>query len=257
MIEKLPIKGLALHPLRVFKWLGMVTYWATSYFSVQEATDFTKAEVVESKVDERIPIKNNAVYPYVTEYLFLAIVALYLIQDLDRKSFNKTYKAFKYMVEESVSVFRRMPTRMRDRDRVHHPFLRYIQILDGPTNCFPSLHCALVTLSYQIIKDSGKTDELVKKASRQVSIDISRCTMETKQHSIIDVISGVELGRRNYLKFFPEGKYDDFLDVIIPELTDNEWKQIHAILDKEPDFITMKEELMALVKDWSSEKPAS
>ncbi|MBI5477884.1 MAG: hypothetical protein HY906_03445 [Deltaproteobacteria bacterium] len=233
------------HPVRFVSVLRTVLTWLEIYFTTQNETDEDAAEVIETEADDRIAPDGQAIYPYLFACVYILFVAWYLMDKVSVGEYRKAREAFLKMIHEARAAFRAKPSRMRDRSRLDHPLVRFTQTVDGPTNCFPSLHVALVTLSYQIIKQHAPDDALLLSAMRESCIEICRSTMRTKQHSIIDVIGGIELARRAVDAHFG-GAFEDLTTVTLPELTPDEVAQIRAIVSGRPDLPELGRELLRL-----------
>jgi len=219
-----PIPRLLKHPLRVSAVLQLTLRWIKAYFSAQEEVDVDDCTIVETAVDERIAPDAEGIYPY----LFASIYAMYagwiVLDRLPTRRYRRARSAFLDLITESRQIFVTHPTCMRDRERSDHPLLRYTQRVDGPTNCFPSLHVAITTLAYQIVRDQEELDPLLAAALRRACVDVCRSTLRTKQHAVVDVIGGFEIARRIFERNM-EGRYEDLMPTVLPELSDDE---LHA-----------------------------
>lgn len=225
-----PLPRILLHPFRTRTLLRLILKWLKLYFTAQEKAKERPALVIETAIDDRIKPDDRAIYPYLFAAVYILFVAWSVFDRLDSQQYKRCKRAFLSMMEEAQRTFLEVPTSMRDRRRLNHPLVRYTQSIDGPTNCFPSLHVALVVLSYQIIKDSEPTDELMLSAMRKSCIEICRSTLKTKQHSVIDVVGGIEVARQNYAGNF-DGSFEPLLAEIVPEITHNELNLIAQAVD--------------------------
>ena len=76
---------------------------------------------------------------------------------------------------------------------------KFIYWIDTPTNCFPSLHCAISMLFILYICESKNTNTITKISVCIISILIMLSTLFTKQHVVVDFISGDILALIVYL----------------------------------------------------------
>ncbi|MBM4320511.1 MAG: hypothetical protein FJ125_11260 [Deltaproteobacteria bacterium] len=233
------------HPLRVTSIARTVLEWLDIYFRCQAEIDPDLALVIETEVDDRIAPREHGIYTYLFACIYILYMAWYLMDRVSHAEYRAARRAFRQMILEAQRVFRARPTRMRDRARLSHPLLRYTQTVDGPTNCFPSMHVGLVVLAYQIIRGSVRADELLLQTMRRSCIDVCRSTMETKQHSVIDVIGGMELAHSVYKANF-EGECEDLAAAVLPELRPLELEQVQALRGRGIDLVELGGELLAL-----------
>lgn len=244
-----PIKTLIYNfitnPKRVASIGSLIMLWQRTYFEAQKkVTTLEDALLIETKMDDRIPPEEHAIYAYLFACIFVAFVAAYMIGKITSEQFKKTQLAFRTLILESEKIFISHPTRMRDRLRMKHPLTLFTQSVDGPTNCFPSLHVSLVVLSYQIIKDDPKPEFNFVEGIRTSCIDICRSTLKTKQHSILDVIGGMMLANQIYLDCYGE-TVADLLPELLPELNSTELDQVRtAIKVSNKNPIAMMQELL-------------
>ena len=240
-----PVPRLLLNPVRVAEVLRLTLVWIKTYFGAQAKTDVANAAIIEMPVDDRIAPEESAIYPYLFASIYVLYVIWHMLDRLPVAHYRAARDAYRDMIKEAESVFLRRPTRMSNRNRLNHPLTRFMQTVDGPVNCFPSLHVALVVFSYQVIKDGPDTDQVLLGAMRQSCVDISRSTLQTKQHSVIDVIGGIALSRAVYRDHF-DGPFEDLLTIVFPELTEAELSQVRVLLEKEFPMIELLDKLIEL-----------
>ena len=244
MEYKNPIPRMLGHPVRVAAVARLILFWIKTYFTTQSEVGDAEYTIVETPLDERLPPDEEGVYPYLFACVYILFVSWVILDRLTPHRYRRAKAAYREMIGTARRVFVATPTRMRNRRRSSHPLLLFTQQVDGPTNCFPSLHVALVMLSYKILKDRGELDELLRAAMRTSCIDICRSTMRTKQHSVIDVIGGIELARRTYAGHFDVG-FEDLLAEVLPELTDAERATVHELCEREGDLGSLLTALLA------------
>jgi hypothetical protein len=245
-----PLFNLIKHPSRVTSIARVFWLWFKTYFAAQKKTKTENATIIETSLDDRIAPDEQAIYPYLFACLYILYVVWVLLDQISHKNYQHAHKAFKELILEAEEIFLEFPTRMSNRNRIFHPLTRFVQTIDGPTNCFPSLHVALITLSYFIMDHEAKTETLLHSALRKSCIDICRSTMKTKQHSMIDVIGGLVITERKFEKYF-QTVPEDILGEILPELTDAERTQIRKICKETPDFPILMQELLSQFKTGS------
>jgi len=238
-----PLLRIARHPLRLLSVGRMVLLWMRVYFTTQQQTDASVAEVVELPVDARVPPDPEAIYPYLFASVYTTFTGWYMLDRVPRKQYRRGYAAFHDMILRAKDVFVARPTRMRDRARLSHPLVVYTQLADGPTNCFPSLHVGITMLAYQIIKDGTPADDPLLTAMRRACVDICRSTMKTKQHSMADVVGGLRLARTAYEGAF-DGPYEDLLAELLPELAPDELEGLRVVAESSDDLAELLDRLL-------------
>lgn len=219
--------------------------WNSAYFDAQKRAGPLSAAPTDTAIDKRVLIDEQAIYPYLFAGAYLTGCASILISELSPEQYNRAIHAYQSLIDEAERVFIARPTRLKTRLQLTHPLTRFLQTIDGPTNCFPSLHVALVALTYQIIKDLPDKSESLLPALRQSCIDICRSTLPTRQHSIVDVIGGLALSERTYLRFFG-GKCEDLLCALIPELRADELGAIRPLIARYDELPILMDGLMTL-----------
>lgn len=242
-----PIPKLIKRPNRSWAILRLILMWLKMYFTTQGKADESEAVVIETDLDDRIEPDEQGIYPYLFACVYILFAAWTVYDSLTGALYRRTRQAFATMIKRSQEVFAERPTRMRNRQRTQHPLVLFTQRVDGPTNCYPSLHVGLVVLSYQIIKNTLDHDDLLRRAMRQSCIEICRSTLSTKQHSIIDVIGGTALAKVIYLEYF-DGPFEDLLDEIVPELSSSELASIRAVSNDTVDLVQLLDDLLALFR---------
>ncbi len=232
------------HPVRPVMIGKLALVWYAAYFGAQENTNLPDAATTDTRLDERVPIDEQAIYPYLFACLYLPSLGILLIDHLNDEQYNHAMLAFQKIIQESEKIFLKKPTRLKSRRQLTHPLTHLLQSIDGPTNCFPSLHVALVTLAYQIIRDARTIEIQQIRAARESCIDICRATLKTRQHSIVDVIGGLALSDKIYSEFF-EGTPEDLLGAILLELQPNELATAQSMIHDSSDLLNLFENLMA------------
>lgn len=166
------------------------------YFWCQRKTR-TRARSFSSRWDDAIRLRPNWVWIYSGLYYPVILVVVTSVKDV--RQFN--HMAFSYLVllVLQMSLFLAWPVEVpghwRD-DAPHHQslsrrFLNFVQAFDAKSNCFPSMHASVATLTALHIARNTSCGPALP-ASFVVLISAS-CIL-TKQHYMVDVPAGVLLG---------------------------------------------------------------
>ena len=238
-----PVTRILRRPGRAWSIVGTTLSWLKMYFTTQTPAAEAEAMIIETAVDDRIEPDSRAIYPYLFACVYILAAAWYVFDRLSTQQYKQAKEAYKTMLSEAEQIFSTVPTKMRNRQRSNHPLTLFTQEIDGPTNCFPSLHVALVVLSYQFIKDHLELEESMFPAMRSSCIDICRSTLLTKQHSVIDVIGGIELARQTYHEFF-EQDFEELLSEVVPELEPEELVAVGDMIDDTDELTELLPKLM-------------
>ena len=217
------------HPARLASLGRLGVHWYSAYFGAQKDTKNLATCLTDSPLDERIPIDEQAIYSYLFACLFLPASGLLFLNVLNDEEYPRVIQAYEDLIAKSKCVFLERPTRLKSRLMLTHPLTRLLQSVDGPTNCFPSLHVALVVLTYQIAKNAASGPLSVLPTLKQTCIDICRATLKTRQHSVIDVIGGVALAEQTYHRHL-SGPVESLMESILPELDASELETIRQLL---------------------------
>ena len=145
-----------------------------------------------SWLDRTIPFLPHSVWIYVSEYIFF--VAVYVMsEDLDNT--NKYLYSFVALQLVSVAIFIVWPTTFPrgmyplspDLDWPTLTVFTQLRTADTPANCAPSLHVSSVILSSFIFLDEkGRRFPFFFAWATLISIS----TLTTKQHYVVDVMTG-------------------------------------------------------------------
>lgn len=174
-------------------------YMAANHFPV-----FPPQQLQMTWFDRIIPFVPSTVWIYVSEYLYFAVVFL-LCRDM--KNLNKYLYSFLALQVVSVAIFYLWPTTYpRDlfplipdaMDPLTYQIFSRLRVVDAPTNCCPSLHVSSVFLSAFIYLDEQENKFPII-FSWGTAIALS--TLTTKQHYLIDVVSGLAMAVAFYVVF--------------------------------------------------------
>jgi membrane-associated phospholipid phosphatase len=154
-------------------------------------------------IDTAIPFLPESVWIYISEYLFFVVVYL-TCKDLG--NLNKYFYSFLVLQVVSVVIFWLLPTTYPrdqfplplDLDAVTFFAFRLLRVADTPANCCPSLHVSSVYLSsFIFLDDQKKKFPLFFLWGTAIAVS----TLTTKQHYLIDVVTGLIMALATYWIF--------------------------------------------------------
>lgn len=158
--------------------------------------------VIHISLDDKIPFIEYFIVPYLLWFLYVAAVFIYLFFQKNKKEFYQ-YCIFLFT---GMTLFLIISTvypnghllRPSSFER-HNVFTFAVQILyqaDTATNIFPSLHVFNSIAAHRAVANSAKLRKnlLLRGGSFLLMVSIILATMFLKQHSVLDVISGIMLG---------------------------------------------------------------
>jgi len=146
--------------------------------------------------------------PY-TVWIYLSEIPLFITAYVVCKSalnLNRYYYSFLFLQVVSVAIFWIWPTTYpRDQfplpdtlDPVTHFLFSNLRLADTPANCAPSLHVSSVYLTaFVYLEEQRKKFPLFFGWATAVAIS----TLSTKQHYLVDVVSGIVLAGFCYIFF--------------------------------------------------------
>ncbi len=145
-------------------------------------------------VDQVIPFLPNTVWIYVSEYIYFGVIYLMCKNIVN---LNRYLYAFLALQTTSVIIFFVWPTTYpRDLfpldaaqiNSITYSVFSYLRTMDAPTNCCPSLHVSSVYLSSFVFLEEQE-EKFPYFFTWGTAIALS--TLTTKQHYIIDVVTGL------------------------------------------------------------------
>ena len=164
---------------------------------------FTPRLLPFSWIDSIVPFMPNSVWIYISEYIFFPVV---YITCKDMVNLNKYFYSFLILQVVSVLIFWIWPTTYPrelfplpdDLNSLTHFVFSSLRETDTPANCCPSLHVSSVYLSAFLFLDDQK-----KKFPFFFiwGTAIAFSTLTTKQHYLVDVISGFLMALATYWIF--------------------------------------------------------
>ncbi len=158
--------------------------------------------VIHISLDDKLPFIEYFIIPYLLWFLYVATVFIYLFFQKNKKEFYQ-YCIFLFT---GMTLFLIISTvypnghllRPSSFER-HNVFTFAVQILyqaDTATNIFPSLHVFNSIAAHRAVANNAKLrgNLLIRGGSFLLMVSIILATMFLKQHSVLDVISGIMLG---------------------------------------------------------------
>lgn len=172
--------------------------------------------LVGNVIDTKIPFVPAFFIPYCIWYLMIFIIPYYLYCK-DKDKFIKYTMAYILCSMIGNIVFISYPSTVArptvTGTDIFSLIAKFIYWIDTPTNCFPSLHCAISMLFILYICESKNTNIITKISVCIISILIMLSTLFTKQHVIVDFISGDILALIVYLIVKPSKKLPNYIKI--------------------------------------------
>jgi hypothetical protein len=182
--------------MRVKHWglnaAAVFAFWAGGYFLVGALSYSGRFESLEIPLDNVVPFVPEWVFVYLTVYPFFMLPLLY-VEDTRRLLVLDIAQVLALLV--SYLTFVVFPVAIVRPAVVPHDLathaLAIVQGRDPPWNCFPSTHCTACTVAALALLDENRwlgVWGLVSTAAICVS------TVMTRQHFVLDAVTGVLLG---------------------------------------------------------------
>lgn len=170
--------------------------------------------LVGNVIDTKIPFVPAFFIPYCIWYLMIFIIPYYLYCK-DKDKFIKYTMAYILCSMIGNIVFISYPSTVArptvTGTDIFSLIAKFIYWIDTPTNCFPSLHCAISMLFILYVCESKNTNIITKISVCIISILIMLSTLFTKQHVVVDFISGDILALIVYLIVKPSKKLPNYI----------------------------------------------
>ena len=221
----------------------MIIHWIIGYFEAQNIRHLNNIVVVGSKFDRKINSSPDAVYPYLLGNVYIGYVIWRLLFYVSNSQYYRSKLTFLALIDQSLAIFKKIPTKMTARTGNIHGLLTLVQKIDGESNCYPSLHVSMAITSFYVLKQIANINSTKTIALENTCIAICRSTLETKQHSVICVIGGLAIADQVLHKYFGANVDFNMLQKIIPELKDAEAAEIIKILKENYDLEFLFEKL--------------
>jgi membrane-associated phospholipid phosphatase len=176
---------------------GIVSTALTSclYLSSNHFHFFEPQLLTMSYWDELVPFFPHSIWVYASEYIYFFSVC-WVIKKADH--LNRLFYSFMSLQIISAIIFIFWPTTYprelfplpNSLDFLTHLIFNSIRELDSPANCCPSLHVSSVLICALSFLKSHQEKFWIFFIW---SLGISATTVTTKQHYIIDVITGISM----------------------------------------------------------------
>ena len=170
--------------------------------------------LVGNVIDTKIPFVPAFFISYCIWYLMIFIIPYYLYCK-DKDKFIKYTMAYILCSMIGNIVFISYPSTVArptvTGTDIFSLIAKFIYWIDTPTNCFPSLHCAISMLFILYTCESKNTNIITKISVCIISILIMLSTLFTKQHVVVDFISGDMLALIVYLIVKPSKKLPNYI----------------------------------------------
>jgi membrane-associated phospholipid phosphatase len=189
------------HPCSVLMfWMIAVMLW---FYYLQKNN--TPRYFVYMKIDDFIPFCPAFVIPYLSWFIYMAIVLLYYLKR-SREDFVRAGLFILSGMSLSMLCYTLFPFGNQLRpaltgDGLVLRIMRFVYDSDPPINCLPSIHVLNTMGIYFSILHSPKFASMkkLKWASAFLTVLICLSTVLIKQHSAADVIAAIALGSVLYL----------------------------------------------------------
>ncbi len=180
----------------------MVFYMA--FFGFLENRTGVRIHILEMRVDYLIPFCEYFIIPYDLWFLYVAATAIYFT--LFNKNRTEFYQ-FAVSMGIGMTLFliisyifpngHQLRPYVFPRDNVFTDMVRFLYQIDTPTNIMPSLHVFNSVMCCTAIWESKslKDRKVIRMGALILTVLIVLATMFLKQHTILDVIAGLILGR--------------------------------------------------------------
>lgn len=191
---------------RPFYAIGAICY-STAIYQAANALPFGQPfELPILWFDQHFPFIPEFFWIYITEYLLFLVAIIYF-----RRSFEmcRYFYAFLFHQTIAVAIFLLWPTTFPRHlwpvpDTFSGHALGWFRAnLDEPNNCLPSLHVASSYMTALALAHFFRKTWFWLTWGSLIAVS----TLFTKQHSILDVITGVAFGFVTYWVFFRWVKY--------------------------------------------------
>jgi hypothetical protein len=247
------LKLFARHPIKgtyvvtgVFDWLG-------DYFSAQKETAAMDRYLVYTQKDMRIPFRPEEDIMYVYMIAQIANIIKEAASILPKKDLRHLVETFQDANDMAVEVFKKHPTtmpRFKDHQRIS---LKFIQSLDAPVNCCPSLH-----IGYSMLLDNVAREIIApKKPETAASIRYAtqrmvNSVLYTAQHTLIDVAFGMLCAKRVFEKRYNK-RYDDLM-YTFPKLQEKhpkiDYEEIRKVYEEGATALTHRQSLADVIGEY-------
>lgn len=181
-----------LRPLLLLIFMPAISYiYTIMNHHVNNAHDMT------IKLDTYIPFVKIFVLPYMFWHVFIPLTFIILCF-MDRKTYFKTMLIYVVGCLIANMIFAIYQTTLPrailvSNDTLTH-FIKIIYSNDNPVNCFPSIHVFTSYLMIRAVSQSKFSNIKSNLLTSTIGVLIIASTLLVKQHTVLDVISGILLG---------------------------------------------------------------
>ncbi len=179
-----------------FIWLLVILLLASGYFLLNKPRG--SVHVLETTVDDWIPLIPAFVFPYVSLYTLLA-VSLWRFWKADMGMFKLAALAVFIDLALSYLIYVFFQTKIErpviTGSDISSDVLRWVYSVDKPFNAFPSLHTSLSALCTLLWRKAGSNVWLI---ILLWALLIIASTVLVKQHYIVDVLGGMAVAILSY-----------------------------------------------------------
>lgn len=175
------------------------------YFTPQRRP-WRKAIELPSALDNKIPFVPEWVWVY--SILYYPIILLLVVTIDDYRSFNMTVFSFILLLFLQIFAFYIFPVRTPhewrnfDNKTMSTRLLALVHKYDSASNCFPSMHVSVATLTALHLNNNlSEVIGVTSLLSFLFPILIAISTLFTKQHYVIDIPPGAVLGYFSYMSY--------------------------------------------------------
>lgn len=174
------------HPLKSYDVAQAVWKFQESYFSIQKQS--SAPYFAYSEHDQQIPFRPEESANYNELFTLLLVMIKEGIERHPRRELQPIVNCFSTANQLAQEVYRTSQTIM-PRFTVHQQLgLHFVQWVDLPMNCCPSLHVAFSSLMYNLREDLIPTEQQAK--AKTTLEKMAASVLYTKQHALIDVAFG-------------------------------------------------------------------
>lgn len=180
---------------------------AYQFYFLPQRRPFRAPRLFVNQIDERIPFWPKWVWVYSGLYYPIIIALIFTMGSFEQ--FNKTAFSFLCLLLTQIICFYLFPVKTPDSWRefgeeksLSARFLRFVHSFDAQTNCFPSMHVSVATLTAIHMAENIAPvmgGSVIVVYAFPILIGLS--AIFTKQHYVIDLPAGAALGYANYMLF--------------------------------------------------------
>jgi membrane-associated phospholipid phosphatase len=177
---------------------------ASLYLTTNHVHIFEPRLLPMTWVDREVPFLPNTVWIYISEWAFFYVIFVFI-----KDSLNISRYLYSFMALQTVScvIFWLWPTTFprgefplpEDLNALTYFVFSGLRQTDSPANCAPSLHVSSVYLTSFIFFHEQRR-KLVPFVLWATAIALS--TLTTKQHYLVDIVSGLLMALISYWIFF-------------------------------------------------------